>query len=192
MRSDLTYNNQIKTKNISPDYSPFLVKNNPGAELLSDKNNEDLVNYVEWLNLYEDPNIVVLSSVHHYFYDAEEMKNVRTVVNLIPLNEIRDIKRFLHSIYTIMTPGSNLVGFYKDSKNHNGYSLMPDDVDEEAAEYGIVSKIPFINAIYNMMDSKTFRNLSKKEAMFILENNGFKVRDVTVLNSISYFHAKRV
>ncbi len=192
MRPDLTYNKQIRTKTVRPDYSPFLVKNNPGVELLSDKGNEDLVNYVEWLNLYEDPNLVVLSSVHHYFYAAEEMKSVRTVVNLISLNELKDIKGFLHSIYTILTPGSNFVGFFKDSKNHNGYSLIPDDVDEEAVEYGIVSKIPFINALYNLMDSRTYRNLSKNEAMFILENNGFKVRDITVLNSISYFHAKRI
>ena len=192
MESDLPYKRSVKTNTGNSDYSPFLVKNNPGAELLYDKGNEDLVTYLEWLNLYEDPNLVVLSSIHHYFYDAEEMKNVRTIVNLVSLNELRDIKSFLHSIYILIKPGSNFIGFFKDSKNHNGYSLKPDYVDEEAVENGILSKIPFINALYNMMDSKTFRNMSKNEVIFILENNGFKVRDVTVLNSISYFHAKRV
>ena len=192
MRSDLTYNNNIKKKTDIPDYSPFLVKNNPGVELLYDKGNEDLVNYLEWLNLYEDPNMVVLSSIHHYFYDADEMKNVKTVINLISLNELRDIKRFLHSIFTLITPGSNFIGFFKDSKNHNGYSFKPDVVDDEAVENGILSKIPFINALYNMMDAKTNRNLSKKEVIFLLENNGFKVQDVTILNGISYFHAKRM
>ena len=192
MRSDLTYNNNIKKKTDIPDYSPFLVKNNPGVELLYDKGNEDLVNYLEWLNLYEDPNMVVLSSIHHYFYDAEEMKNVKTVINLISVNELRDIKRFLHSIFTLITPGSNFIGFFKDSKNHNGYSFKPDVVDDEAVENGILSKIPFINALYNMMDAKTNRNLSKKEVIFLLENNGFKVQDVTILNGISYFHAKRM
>lgn len=192
MRSDLTYNKNIKTKTGNPDYSPFLVKNNPGAELLYDKGNEDLVNYLEWLNLYEDPNMVVLSSIHHYFYDAEEMKNVKTVINLISVNELRDIKSFLHSIFTLITSGSNFIGFFKDSKNHNGYSFKPDNVDDEAVENGILSKIPFINALYNMMDAKTNRNLSKKEVIFILENNGFKVQDVTILNGISYFHAKRM
>ena len=192
MRSDLTYNNNIKKKTDIPDYSPFLVKNNPGVELLYNKGNEDLVNYLEWLNLYEDPNMVVLSSIHHYFYDAEEMKNVKTVINLISVNELRDIKRFLHSIFTLITPGSNFIGFFKDSKNHNGYSFKPDVVDDEAVENGILSKIPFINALYNMMDAKTNRNLSKKEVIFLLENNGFKVQDVTILNGISYFHAKRM
>ena len=192
MRSDLTYNNNIKKKTDIPDYSPFLVKNNPGVELLYDKCNEDLVNYLEWLNLYDDPNMVVLSSIHHYFYDADEMKSVKTVINLISLNELRDIKSFLHSIYTLITPGSNFIGFFKDSKNHNGYSLKPDNVDDEAVENGILSKIPLINALYNMIDSKTNRNLSKKEVIFILENNGFKFQDVTILNGISYFHAKRV
>lgn len=192
MNSDLAYNKNIKIQTDNSDYSPFLVKNNPGVELLYDKGNEDLVNYLEWLNLYEDPNMVVLSSIHHYFYDADEMKNVKTIINLILVNELRDIKSFLHSIYTLISPGSNFIGFFKDSKNHNGYSLKPYDVDNEAVENGIVSKIPFINALYNMMDAKTFRNLSKKEVIFILENNGFKIQDVTILNGISYFHAKRV
>ena len=192
MRPDLTYNKNIKIQTDNPDYSPFLVKNNPGVELLYDKGNEDLVSYLEWLNLYKDPNMVVLSSIHHYFYDADEMKNVKTIINLIPVNELRDIKSFLHSIYTLLTSGSNFIGSFKDSKNHNGYSLKPDNVDDEAVENGILSKIPFINALYNMMDAKTNRNLSKKEVIFILENNGFKIQDITLLNGISYFHAKRI
>lgn len=192
MRPDLTYNKHIKSKKENSDFSQFLVKNNPGFELLADKGNEDLINYLEWLNLIDDPNLVVLSSLHHYYYDAEEMKNVKTVVNLISLNELRDSKSFLHSVYTLLTPKSNLIGHFLDSKNHNGFSLKKNDADDEAVENGILSKIPFINALYNIMDSKTNRNLSKHDVLLLLENNGFKVQDITELNSISFFHAKRV
>ena len=192
MRPGITYNKDIKTKTGNSDFSSFLVKNNPGLELLVDTGNKDLIYYLEWLNLADDLNLVVLSSLHHYFYDAEEMKNVKTIVNLISVNEIREIRSFLHSIYTILTPGSNLIGYFFDSKNHNGFSLKKSDADEEAVENGILSKIPFINALYNIMDSKTNRNLSKNNVVFLLENNGFKLLDITELNGISYFHAKRL
>ena len=192
MRSDLTYNKDIKIKTGKSDFSPSLVKNNPGLELLANKGNEDLINYLKWLNLDDDPNLVVLSSLHHYFYDAEEMKNVRTIVNLISVNKIKDIKSFLHSIYTILSPKSNFIGCFSDSKNYNGLSLQRNNAGEEAVENGIFSKIPFINAIYNIMDSRTNRNLSKNDVYCLLENNGFKVKDTTELNGTTYFHAKRL
>ncbi|HOF20900.1 MAG TPA: hypothetical protein PLO24_06575 [Bacteroidales bacterium] len=192
MRADLTYNKNIASRGVNYGFPQFLVKNNTGIELLTEKRNEDLTNYLEWLNLADDPNLVVLSSLHHYFYDAEEMKNVKTVVNLIPLNELRDTKSFLHSVYTILTPKSNFIGSFLDIKNHNSFSLRKEDVDDEAVEHGILSKIPFINTLYNLMDSKTNRNLSKRDVMFLLENNGFKVQDITELNKITYFHSQRV
>jgi len=192
MRPEFSYNKNIDPKFIQAGNNPFLVKNNPALDLLANKGNEDLLNYIGWLDLYDDPNLVVLSSLHHYFYDAEEMKNVRTLISLICLNEIRDPKRFLHSIYTMLSPRSNLIGFFIDSKKHNGYSLKKNHTDDEAVENGIFSKIPIINTLYNFMDSRTFRNLTANSVIFTLENNGFKVNDITELNGVSYFHAKRI
>lgn len=193
MRSDITYNKYIDIQSGQSDNSPYLIKNNHGLKWLADMENEDFVNYIEWLGLdKDDPNLIVLSSFHHYFYDFDEMKNVKTVVNLKYLNEIRDIKSFLHSIYTILAPKSNLVGRFTDSKNHKGYSFKKRAADKDAVENGILSKIPLINTLYNIMDSRTNRNLSRNNATFLLENNGFKVHDITELNGITYFHAKRI
>lgn len=192
MRADLTYNKHIASRGVNYGFPQFLVKNNTGLELLTEKRNEDLINYLEWLNLADDPNLVVLSSLHHYFYGAEEMKNVKTVINLIPLNELRDTKSFLNSIHSILTPKSNFIGLFLDSKNHNSFSLRKNDADKEAVEHGILSKIPIINTLYNFMDSKTNRNLSKRDVMSLLENNGFNVQDITELNKVTYFHSQRV
>ena len=123
MRPGLTYNKNINAKSGTFDFTPFLVKNNPGLDLLAAKENEDLINYLEWLNLADDPNLVVLSSLHHYYYDAEEMKNVKTLVNLISVNELRDAKNFLHSLYSILTPKSNFIGHFLDIKHYNGFLL---------------------------------------------------------------------
>jgi len=192
MRPGLTYNKNINAKSGTFDFTPFLVKNNPGLDLLAAKENEDLINYLEWLNLADDPNLVVLSSLHHYYYDAEEMKNVKTLVNLISVNELRDAKNFLHSLYSILTPKSNFIGHFLDIKHYNGFSFKKKNADQEAVENGILSKIPFINTLYNIMDSKTYRNLSKNDVTLLLEDNGFKVHDITELNRVSYFHARRL
>jgi hypothetical protein len=84
------------------------------------------------------------------------MKNVRTLITLICLNEIRDPKRFLHSIYTISLPEAILLDFFIDSKKHNGYPLRK-TILIRGMEKRIFSKIPIINTDINFMDSRTFR-----------------------------------
>ena len=65
-----------------------LVENNFVSEILTAEGREDFVKYFEGLGLAKDPNVIFLSSQHHYYYDAEEMKNVKTVINLKEMNQI--------------------------------------------------------------------------------------------------------
>jgi len=132
-----------------------LVKNNPGIEILASESNDNLINYLEWLGLDKDPNIVVLSSFHHYYYEFEDMKNVKTVVNLIHLNKIKDIRSFFRSICNILSPKSNFIGYFIDSKKKDGSRADNSHTDSEAFENGVLSKIPLLNKIYSMIDSKT-------------------------------------
>lgn len=191
-KSDVADNKDVKPKASQPDVEIDLVKNNPGLELLAAEGNNDLLNYIEWLGLDKDPNLVVLSSVHHYYYDVEEMKNVKTVVNLIRLNQIKDIRNFFHSVFHIQTPKSNFIGYFIDSKKENGSTSGKDPADSEAFENGILSRIPLLSKIYSMMDSKTNKNLSRNTISVLLEEHGFKVLDMTELNGLTYFHAKKV
>jgi len=173
-----------------PEISPF-------RDILAGEGSEDLLNYIEWLGLGNDPNPVVLSSMHHYYYDAEEMKNVRTVVNLIRLNHIKEIKSFLYSVSHILSSKCNLIGCFIDTKKHNPFVLQNNVSGSEskristALENGIMSKIPFLNRIYSIFDSRTNKYLAKNEVTVLLEDHGFKVLDMTDLNGITYFHAKR-
>jgi hypothetical protein len=169
-----------------------LVKNNPGIEILAAEGNDDLVNYIEWLGLDKDPNMVVLSSFHHYYYDFEEMKNVKTVISLLRLNLVKDIRSFFHTIFNILAPKSNFIGYFNDSKKENGSGTDKDTEDSEAVKNGIISKIPLLNKIYSMMDSKTNKNISRKSVLLLLEEHGFKVADMTELNGLTYFHAKKI
>ena len=74
------------------------------ANMMISEGNTNFKNYIEWLGLARDPKLVVLSSIHHYYYDAEEMKNIKTVVNLKELNYIKDISSFLHSMFSLTLP----------------------------------------------------------------------------------------
>ena len=110
----------------------------------------------------------------------------------MPVNQVKDTRNFFRSIYTILTPKSNLIGHFVDSKTHNGFSLKSNPADPDAVENGILSKIPLLNTIYNMIDSRTYRNMSRNSVSILLRDHGFKVLDMTELNGITYFHAKKI
>jgi hypothetical protein len=173
------------------------VKNNPVFEILTSENCENFNNYLELLGLDKDPNLVVLSSQHHYYYDAEEMTNVNTVINLKELNQIKQIKDFLHSIFHILPQKCNFIGCFVDNKKQNGFILNNDPSDfhyrrnSDAIENGIASSSPFLNMLYSMIDSKTNKYMSERSVSLLLEDNGFKVFDMTELDGLTYFLAQK-
>ena len=170
---------------------------NKGIDILANEGGESFSNYVEWLGLKNYPNMIILSSVHHYYFDIEELKGVNTIVNLKQLNLIKDINVFIHSMHKIMPSGCNFIGSFLDSNTQNGFalnsgtSLFSTKKEDELSENGITSRIPFLNMIYNLMDSKTNRMLTKKNVESMLEDQGFKVLDMTEFNGLTYFHAQK-
>jgi hypothetical protein len=159
---------------------------------------ENFYKYFELLGLANDPNFIVLPSAHHYYYDAEDMKEVKAVVNMKQLNHIKDIKEFLHTIYHILSSQSLFIGIFMDRKHQNGFfsnsTLNQSQIEGKVdpVENGIESKIPFLNMVYNIMDSKTNRYMSKQAVKLLLGDAGFKVIDMTELNGLTYFCIQKV
>ncbi len=174
------------------------TKTSPVLEKLAVEGGEDFFNYIDWLDLTKDPDILVLSSTHHYYYDAEELKNIKTVVNLKPLNSIKDIKSFFHTIYNILPYKANFIGCFIDSSNNYGnllnnrlsYARNSDGVDP--VENGIYSSIPLLNLMFSFMDFRTNRNMTKRSVRQLLEGYGLRVLDITEINGLTYFHAQQV
>lgn len=195
---DVISNQDITSYSIFPQAQSVNSGNKKNTELLEAECGEDLVNYIEWLGLSNDSNFLVLPSTHHYFYDAEEMKNVKTVINQKELNYIKDLKGFLHSIFRILPQKSYFIGAFLDNKNNNGYELRKSNSSNknilvnEAVENGIISRIPFLNMLYSLLDSRTNSHMSKASVSQLLSNNGFKVLDITELNGMTYFCAQRI
>jgi hypothetical protein len=172
-------------------------KKNAVIQMLNSEGCETFVDYIEHLGLTQSTNMVVLSSLYHYYYDAEEMKNVKTVINLKELNQIKEIKSFLHTIFHILPPNSNIIGCFVDNEQNSAFELRKKvTVNQkkkilDAVENGIMSRVPFLNRMYSMMDAKTNNFMSRANVTSLMNSNGFKVLDLTELNGLIYFCAQR-
>jgi hypothetical protein len=174
-----------------------LKASNEAMDVLIAEGGENFYNYVEWLGLADDPNLVVLSSRHHYFYDAEELNSVNTVINIMQLNQIKQTKHFLYSSTHILKQKSHFIGCFVDNEKTNGYVIRKSSSSRnskksvEDIENGIVSGNRFLNMLYSMMDSRTYNYLSKSSVSAMLEEQGTKVLNMTELNGITYFHSQK-
>jgi len=196
--SDVTINQIIRTSEKKGVIFPGHTEKKSGAEIIASEGSEDFLNYVEWLGFASDPNLVVLSSTHHYYYDAEEMRNVRAVVTLIELNQVRDVRDFFSSISGMLESRSRLIGSFIDSQKINRYSLKDTSVsantvrDDEEVRNSISSRIPLLNTLYRFLDSKINKHISGREVDILLRESGFRVEDMTELNGITYFCAQKL
>ena len=165
IRSD--FNKQELTTG-KPDRSPVF-------EDLVDEDCENFFHYLNWLGLAKDPNLMVLSSLHHYYYDLNELKDVRTLVNLKALNRIKQLNSFFHTIFRLLPPNARFLGCFEEDKKPEGVPAP------------IYKSVMLFNGILNFFDSRTDRRLTKNEVIKILESHGFRVTDMTEINGITYF-----
>ncbi len=185
---------KIKT-DINQDLIPLdLSLKHPALDLLTAEGGESFYNYIEWLGLASDPGLVVLSSMHHYYYDTDDLRNTQTVVNLLPLNQINNVKGFFHSIYHLIPHKCYFIGCFTDYRKEYVSLFKKDPVDEhsEAVDQGIISRIPFLNFLFKLVDRKTNRFISGKNVALYLEDLGLKVLDMTELNGKTYFCTRKV
>jgi hypothetical protein len=186
-----------KSKTVFRSFSSDVIEKNPLAEQLSSPKYKIFLDYLEWLGLEKDPNLIVLSPSRHYYYDDEDLKEVTTVLNLKHLNHIKQVKNFLRTVNYMLPQKSFFIGSFIDRKHQYGFlstqpdNHMQDNVDP--VENGIISRIPILNMIYDFMDSRTNnRNMSVKSVSHLLESTGFKVLDVTEINGITCFCAQKI
>jgi hypothetical protein len=150
-------------------------QNNPVFENLLAEGGENFYHYINWLGLGKDPNLMVLSSIHHYYYDFNDLKGVKTLINLKKLNEINHIDTFLANVFRVLPSKANFVGCFKDNKIRGGISVP------------FYQSFKFLNGLINMVDSKTDRFMTRKDVIKLLESHDFRIVDMTEISSITYF-----
>ena len=156
-----------------------------------------LIDYLDRLGLVKESGMLVIPSSRHYFYDAEDMKGIRTVITLRQLNYIREVRDFLKQITGLLPAKSNFIGCFIDNraqgtgseKNNNSSGQVSDKT--EAYENGIESRIPFINRMYSIIDFRTNRYLTRRAVTNLLKESGLELVSMTDINGFTYFHARK-
>jgi hypothetical protein len=136
---------------------------------------ENFLHYLKRMGLSKESDLIVLSSKHHYYYDENELKSVRTLINLKKLNLIKHLDAFLFTLIHVLPQNANFIGCFSDSKT----------VKANSFSYYRPSRL--FNRFINLLDSSTDNSMNKDEVTEILERNGFKVVDMTEINGLTYF-----
>lgn len=163
---------------------------------LAGEGHEDYYNYLDWLGLAKYSDLLILTSSHHYYFEVDDLKNIKTVVNLNKLNNIKSIKEFLQGIYTVLPDKCYFVGSFADNKKHNGFLSAKNSVDKierpgSDSHFETGPWNSFLNLLYGIIDSKTNRYMSEKTVRVLLEAVGLKINDMTEFNGLTYFCAQK-
>jgi len=175
-----------RDKIIKTEISPVFAR-------LAEEGHEDFYNYLDWLGLAKDPGLLILTSSHHYYFENEDLKKIKTVVNLKQLNNIKEIKDFLQTISRVLPHKCYFIGSFSDNKNLNGiFSSSSKSKDHKTGEVtknevstGQWSTV--LNMVYDLIDSRTNRYMTEKSVRFLLEDTGLKILDITEFNGLTYF-----
>ncbi len=156
-----------------PYGKPFFSENNFS---LTAEGGVSFFQYLKSFKLFNEPELLILSPNIHFYYDEEDLKDVRTFILLRKLNLIKELDTFLETLSHILPPNVNFVGCFSDNK-----TLKWD---------GFVTNIS--NIITNILDSKTDNILDKKEVNELLEKHGFRILDMTEMNELILFYSQTV
>ncbi|MFN8239757.1 MAG: hypothetical protein U0X39_03290 [Bacteroidales bacterium] len=131
--------------------------------------------YLKSFNLLKGNDILVIPAFHHYFYDENDFKDVRTIVFLKQLNQIEDRERFFQTLYCMLPPDMNFVGCFYNTAS-------------AAIQKGLLTRLS--DRFNNLLDLRLYREVDTKSLSALLDKNGFSVVDMTELNGLTYFYSQ--
>jgi len=175
IRSEMINEQPFKPAFNDRELSLFNAGENPLFDKMAEEDLEDFFHYLDWLGLAKNPNIMVLSSMHHYYYDMNDLKGVRILVNLKHLNRIKHLNGFLHSIFRLLPPGARFLGCFEEDRNPEGMAAT------------IYQSVKLFSEIINLLDSRTDRRMTRRAVSKIMQSHGFRIVDMTEINETIYF-----
>ena len=132
--------------------------------------------YLKKRGMSGETDLIVLSAKSHYFYDENDLKRVRVLVNLRKLNVIKHLDMFLNTLVRILPPDTSFVGYFSD----NSARAMNSFSSRLSRLYGKFN---------NLLDGKTDRKMNTNDVRGLLERNGFEVVNMTTISGQTYFHS---
>lgn len=148
----------------------------PGMVKLLAESDENFFSYLKSHGLANEPNLLVLPSSNHYYYDTNELKGVTTLINLKKLNLISHLDSFLHTISDVLSPKTNFIGCFYDKETNK--------------DSGLSSRM--YKRFINFLDSKTDNEIDRNDVSRLLESRGYKIIDMTEINGLTYFRTQNL
>jgi hypothetical protein len=131
-------------------------------------------------NIYEEPELLVLPSNQHYFYAEEDLKNVRTLINLNKFNNIKHPVNFLHTLFRTLPANAGFIGCFSDDKTRTSLG----------ATYYKPSRL--IKWMVNFIDSRTDHFMDRRKVSELLSAHGFKVVEMRNIDGLTFFYSKNM
>lgn len=160
---------------------------------------EDFYNYVDWLDLVKSPNIIVIPATNSFFYIPEDMAGTETVINLKPLNLIKNVKAYLDKMHSFLPEYTYLTGCYEDyfngDKRDRNFNNTGNNMREKTAgrntDSAFLSASKISHLIHELFTRRLRTGLTRESARALLQDAGFTVLDITPLNNKTYFCAQK-
>jgi hypothetical protein len=174
-RTGIASERKVRVSKRKSRVSDGKVTSNLVPESLASEVDENFINYLSWNGLVHEEKLLVLSSTLHYYYDYDELKEVKTVINLNKLNLVRHLDDFLKTLYCGLSPETNFIGCFSDRKSK---------------KVSMTSR--YYKKFINFIDARVNVEIDGKDFSRLLESNGFKVIDMTEINGLTYFRTQNL
>jgi len=170
-KADISIDDNVRTNFLYNTLPHKKASIKPVIDNVIAEGDENLVDYLQSHGLSNEANMLVLSTKSHYYYDSAELKEVTTLINLKKLNQITNLNEFLHSVCYSLSPKTNFIGCFSESKSQKGIRLTS----------------WMFKKFLGFLDSKSEIEIDRKDISKLFESTGFKVLNMTVINGLTYF-----
>jgi len=177
-KTDVITNKISVTETDITDLSAGIGGSNPVILDLITEGGEDFYHYLQFLNLGHINKMIVLSPKHHYYFESHDLADIRVLVNIVRLNQIKNLKSFLDTLFKVLPPKADFIGCFTESKVKNG-NIFP-----------FYPPVKIFNMVVNFLNSKTERIMNKKDIVKLFSLYGYKLNDLTEINGLIYFNAR--
>jgi len=152
---------------------------------------EDFYNYIDWLDLAKSSDAIVIPASNSFFYMPDDLDNAGLVINLKPLNLVKDLESFLSKTYSFLPEYSYFTGCFEDYDSTTGCRApINRDIPRKGPVINKNGKQPlsWIQNIINIIfDTGSKRYLTTKNLISLMSSARFTVLDTTRLNDKIYF-----
>jgi len=169
----------VRTKSRNKIPVPEISSLSPVLENIRTLAGTDFFQYLRFLQIEKEQNMMALSSTHHYYYDFDDMKGIKTLVTLKKLNSIKSLGTFFQTVVRILPQEAIFIGYFKnDTGNRPVFSFF--------------QTTRLYNGIVNYLDFKTDLSLTKDHVSRILGENKLQLIDITDINGMTYFCSRNI